>query len=175
MRRSRLVLFVFVLFLIGTVQLPDAIRGVLPVGATDSIPSAVVDTTHPGYGLDCNGLSPLYPNAPFATICVDPSSNANSWNGRFYDNGYYIGHDEPSVQFFSDVPGSGYNLEWAITLPPADPAPNQNGSVVATFELYRTIWFSLALCDPWSYPQNACTPESDSNIGGPWPASQSAA
>jgi hypothetical protein len=26
-------------------------------------------------------------------------------------------------------------------------------------------WFGLPICDPRSYPQNPCTPASDSNIG----------
>ena len=37
-------------------------------------------------------------------------SNNNTWNGRFYDNGHYIGHDEPDINFLSSQPGSGNNV-----------------------------------------------------------------
>jgi HYR domain-containing protein len=79
------------------------------------------------------------------------------------DYPYYVGHDEPEMEFFSTKPGSGNNLQWKIKLPAADPVPQQDGSVVANRELFSTIWFSLALCDPQSTPFGACTPNSDSN------------
>ena len=36
---------------------------------------------------------------------------------RFFDNGTYIGHDEPSIRFLSDVPGSANDVTWTETLP----------------------------------------------------------
>ena len=30
--------------------------------------------------------------------------NANTWGGKFYDNGHYIGHDEPDTTFLSTPP-----------------------------------------------------------------------
>ena len=42
-------------------------------------------------------------------------------NERFYDNGHYIGHDEPSIRFLSNRPGSGNNVTFTETLP-RDPA-----------------------------------------------------
>jgi hypothetical protein len=56
-------------------------------------------------GLDCNGLSPIQ-RAVKHLQCADPRG---SDEGRFEDNGHYIGHDEPSVRFLSDRPGSGSN------------------------------------------------------------------
>jgi hypothetical protein len=95
-------------------------------------------------------------------ICADPAG----YNGeRFYDNGWYIGHDEPAINFFSNAPGSANNVQWRVTLPPKGPAPTQNGKSVSNFELYPAFWFSMALCDPRSYPQNPCTPNSDTNTG----------
>jgi hypothetical protein len=114
-----------------------------------------------GGGLDCNGWSPVSHNLK-ALPCTD-LRGANG--GRFYDNGWYIGHDEPSVQFFSRRPHSGNNMVYRITLPKRDPVPTQSGSSVATFELTPAIWFSLAMCDSNSYPQNPCIPDSDSNTG----------
>jgi hypothetical protein len=115
-----------------------------------------------GGGLDCNGFSPISKNVKPYMACTD----LHGANGRrFYDNGWYIGHDEPSIQFFSNTPKSGYDLAWVITLPKQDPTPTQSGSSIATFELTPAFWLSLDLCDPNSYPQNACTPDSDSNTG----------
>ena len=76
---------------------------------------------------------------------------------------YYVGHDEPLLEFFSNTPGTGNNVQWKIRLPNTDPTPTQNGSAVANRELYPTFWFSMALCDPASTPFGACTPNSDAN------------
>ncbi len=133
-----------------------------------SSPSGDSLVPHFGYGMDCNGYSPVYPNAPYHTICSDPSASpGSSWDGRYYDNGHYIGHDEPDAQFYSNATGSGDNLEWALTLP-KDPSlpPTQNGSVIDQFELEPAFWLGWSLCDPWSDPFNPCTPDSDSNVGG---------
>ena len=120
------------------------------------------ETPAVGGGLDCNGWSPISTNVKHLP-CTD-LHGANG--GRFYDNGWYIGHDEPSVEFFSSEPNSGNNMVWSVTLPERDPIPTQNGQSVATWELTPAIWFSLAMCDPKSYPQNPCIPDSDSNTGG---------
>ena len=37
--------------------------------------------------------------------------------GRFYDNGHYIGHDEPSLRYLSSRPGASNNVTWVETLP----------------------------------------------------------
>src|SRR5690242_12105645 len=57
-------------------------------------------------GLDCNGLSPVQKPVKRVLQCADPRG---SDEGRFEDNGHYIGHDEPSVRFLSNQPGSGSN------------------------------------------------------------------
>src|SRR5690349_877572 len=64
--------------------------------------------------LDCNGLSPIQRPAKPAVMCQDPRG---SWGGRFYENGHYIGHDEPSVRYLSSRPGSGNNFSITETLP----------------------------------------------------------
>ena len=100
-------------------------------------------------------------------IAGGKKANANTWGGRFYDNGHYIGHDEPDTDFTSSAPGSGNNVTWTITLgrdPKAAPRPSHPGHDVSDwFELTPAPWFSMALCDPNSYPLTPCTPESDSN------------
>jgi hypothetical protein len=122
--------------------------------------AAAAQTATGGGGLDCNGWSPVSSNVKRTLVCADPHSMKTT---RFLDNGWYIGHDEPSVQFFSTRPGSGNNMVWRITLPKRDPVPTQSGSAVATFELTPAFWFGLALCDPRSNPFNSCTPDSDAN------------
>jgi hypothetical protein len=123
-------------------------------------------------GLDCNGFSTVQQSIKSTGACTDirgfPGvSNANNDDGRFFDNGHYIGHDEPDLTFLSNRPGSGNDVTWTETLPndpTADPTVNTPGSdVTHWFELSVAPWFSMALCNPDSYPLNPCTPNSDSN------------
>lgn len=121
--------------------------------------------------LDCNGQSPAQHSVKMTLACTDirgfQKSNANTWDGRFYDNGQYIGHDEPDMTFLSHRPGSGNNVTWNETLPrdpAAAPTVSRPGSDVAHwFELSIAPWYSMAMCDPKSYPQTPCQPQSDSN------------
>jgi len=116
-----------------------------------------------GGGLDCNGWLGTPSDKPVTTnrICADP---IDPTTGRHLtDNGWYLGHDEPSLQFFSFAPGSANNIQYTLSLPAPDPTPKQDGSQTANFENYPAFWFSLSLCDPNSYPYGACTPNSDSN------------
>jgi hypothetical protein len=76
---------------------------------------------------------------------------------------YYIGHAEPTTEFFSRAGASGSNMQWKFQLPNTDPTPAQDGSSVANFELYSAMWLGLALCDPNSNPYGNCTAASDSN------------
>jgi hypothetical protein len=122
--------------------------------------------------LDCNGDSPAQQSLRISMNCTDIRgftgvNNSNTWDGRFYDNGAYIGHDEPDMTFLSERAGSGNSVTWSETLPKdpaAAPTVSQPGSDVSHwFELSVAPWFSMAMCDPNSYPQTACTPKSDSN------------
>jgi hypothetical protein len=121
--------------------------------------------------LDCNGHSPV--QTPLRDFnCTDirgfaGPGNANMWGGRFYDNGIYIGHDEPDTTFLSPKPGSGGNVSWNLTLgtdPAAAPTGTSPGNDVSHwFELTPAPWLSMALCDGNSYPLTPCNPNSDSN------------
>ena len=86
---------------------------------------------------------------------------------RFEESGRYVGHDEPSVRFVSNRPGSGNDITWVERLPrdpSALPGNRHPGSdVTHMFELTAAPWFSMQLCDPRSYPLSACTPRSDAN------------
>ena len=137
-------------------------------GAT-SVPTAAAIPARGEF--DCNGDSPVE-TATRPMLCTDIRGflgvdNANTWGGRFYDNGHYIGHDEPDMTFLSSRPGSGSNVTWTETLP-VDPStaptvgtPGQD--VADWFELSPAPWFSMAMCDPYSYPQLPCVPRSDAN------------
>jgi hypothetical protein len=122
--------------------------------------------------LDCNGQSPLQHSVRMTSACTDirgsnKVNNANTWDGRFYDNGEYIGHDEPDMTFLSGKTGSGNDVTWNETLPTdpsAAPTVSHPGSDVSHwFELSIAPWFSMAMCDSNSYPQHPCTPNSDAN------------
>jgi len=118
--------------------------------------------------LDCNGFSPKYGTVrKMAANCTDPIKIVKNGKAyRFEDNGRYIGHDEPSVKFISATPGSGNTMTYLTKLP-VDPAkaPTANGSVTNYAQLSVAPWFGLPMCDPKSYPQNPCTPDSDTNSG----------
>jgi hypothetical protein len=95
---------------------------------------------------------------------------ANSQNG-YLDNGYYVGHDEPSMEFVSNTPGSGNSAQYSVTLP-TEPSFPPNGSAagpVWDFQLTPTFWFGMVMCDNQSWPEgnSNCTPDSDSNIQVP--------
>jgi hypothetical protein len=72
--------------------------------------------------LDCNGYSTKYKalNPGGKEHCTDPMTPRGKkingkWVGtRFEDNGHYIGHDEPSVKFISNAPGSGNTMTYLM-------------------------------------------------------------
>src|SRR6266576_2614074 len=112
--------------------------------------------------LDCNATLMI-------RLCTDPHGKAYGGHlGRFRDpiTGVYVGHDEPSVKFISSQPGSGNTFSYGMRLS-RDPArtPTASGSVTKYAELSIAPWFGDPICDPNSYPQNPCTPLSDSNTG----------
>jgi hypothetical protein len=107
--------------------------------------------------LDCNGFSKIQQPLKAYLPCTDFFSAA--WGGRRgYDNGHYIGHDEPSMGFYSTAHHSGNTFQWDVTLPVERPLP-----AIQSFETFITFWFSLALCDDNSFPNGTCIPDSDEN------------
>lgn len=92
------------------------------------------------------------------TICTDPNEYSE----------YTVGHDEPSLLFYSNSPGSGNSYVSRLTLPKDPPKlPKQDGTGgTFNFQLHPTFWFGMAMCDTQSAPEftNQCTPNSDANI-----------
>jgi len=99
----------------------------------------------------------------YSTLCPDISDSA-----KIFDR--YVGHDEPSLVFYSNKPGAGNRARYDITLPrdPSASHPTQAGKAY-NFELNGALWFGMALCDTQSYPEqvSTCAPDSDSNIVDP--------
>src|SRR5436305_12740217 len=71
--------------------------------------------------LDCNGFSPVQQSIKPTGVCTDirgfPGDSANNEDGRFFDNGHYIGHDEPDLTFLSKKAGSRNDVTCTETLP----------------------------------------------------------
>src|SRR5579859_190425 len=93
---------------------------------------------NPASEVDCNGWSPKYQTIRkmAGATCVDPIKVASGQGKRFYDNGHYVGHDEPSVKFISGAAGSGNTMSYLARIP-VDPraTPTPNGSVTSYGEL----------------------------------------
>jgi hypothetical protein len=83
--------------------------------------------------------------------------------------GHYVGHDEPSVLFYSNKAGSGNEMEYSGILPTEPPHTNVPGKNVYSFEYTPAFWFGMAMCDTQSYPElvNSCVPDSNVNIVNP--------
>ena len=88
----------------------------------------------------------------------------------------YVGHDEPSLLFYSNRPGSGSNNVYRLRLPKDPPTlPISDGSGGTwNFQLHPAFWFGMAMCDSQSWPEytHQCKGASDNNIfDNPNPAS----
>jgi hypothetical protein len=110
------------------------------------------------------------PQAPTHINCADSTrflcTEVNQSDEVF---GHYVGHDEPSVLFYSNKAGSGNEMEYSGILP-TEPSPtNVPGKHVYTFEYTPAFWFGMAMCDTQSYPElvNSCVPDSNVNIVNP--------
>ncbi|HEX6537927.1 MAG TPA: hypothetical protein VF155_01945 [Candidatus Dormibacteraeota bacterium] len=99
----------------------------------------------------------------FSRLCTEVDDYQNTF-------GYYVGHDEPSVLFYSNSPGSGNHMQYNVTLP-AEPteASNKTPTLAHSYQNSPAFWFGMAMCDTQSYPEQSdtCTPDSDSNIVNP--------
>ena len=102
----------------------------------------------PAHGADCADASSIYPPVGYG--------------------GKYVGHDEPSMLFYSNKAGSGNNDTYLLRLPKDPPVPpNQNGTGgTDNFMLHPAFWFGMAMCDTQSFPNATtnCPADSDANI-----------
>jgi hypothetical protein len=149
--------------ILGTIALIAGIAGLVPAHAA---PRHTWTPAAKG-GLDCNGYSPV--QKPIAHLqCVEIGGRDQH---GFEDNGHYVGHDEPSLQFISNTPGSGNSAKYTMTLP-VDPAHQPDGRTsgpVWTFQQRIADWFGMVMCDTQSYPEGNphCPKDSNGNIQVP--------
>jgi hypothetical protein len=116
-------------------------------------------------------LSAMFAGSAHAVIpqCSEPYALCAESNDSIGYGGEYTGHDEPSLLWYSNTPGSGNSNLYHVRLP-TDPKvlPNQAGTAGTwNFQLRPTYWFGMALCDNESAPEfthDPCVPDSDTNI-----------
>jgi hypothetical protein len=153
---------------VSQLALAGSVPGAAATTAAQTAAAAGTVAPNPVNELDCNGWSAKYKTVRklAGDLCTDPVSRAGGKAAPFVDNGWYVGHDEPSVKFISNAPGSGNTMSYLARVP-VDPrrAPTPSGSVTNYGQLSIAPWFGLPICDPQSYPQNPCTPDSDTNVG----------
>jgi hypothetical protein len=122
----------------------------IPLGAGSNAVSATAAASH----IDCSKAS---------FLCAEVH------DPELFGDEYYVGHDEPSLLFYSNRPGSGNQMRYTMTLPKDPPtvAPTTPGKAF-NFQLHPAFWFGMAMCDTQSYPVqvSTCTPDSDKNITG---------
>src|SRR5438445_10550985 len=104
----------------------------------------------------------IHIDCEYSRVCPDLANPEDVYGAE------YVGHDEPSLLFYSNVPGSGNQMRYGVTVPSDPPATNPL-SRSYHFELNGAMWFGMALCDTQSFPEqvSTCTPDSDSNIVDP--------
>src|SRR5216683_2835403 len=100
----------------------------------------------------------------YSSVCAEVANPESVFGSK------YVGHDEPSAVFYSNVPGAGNHMAYSLRLPhdPSPPNPNTPGKSYQ-FQLNGALWFGMALCATQSYPEqvSTCTPNSDANIVDP--------
>ncbi len=130
---------------------------VLLLGLT--VPAMTATATGNGWGqphphLDCSDNT--------RGVCAEVAAPLQRW-------GHYVGHDEPSVLFYSNQAGSGNQMVYQGVLPKEPPATAIPGKRSFDFMLYPAIWYGMAMCATQSYPEtvNTCVPDSDVNVTAP--------
>jgi len=108
--------------------------------------------------------SHFFLNCVTTRLCTDVAESDEAF-------GTYVGHDEPSNLFYSNIPGSGNRMSWLLKLP-TDPRTEPGGVPKSSkqsfnFQLHPAFWFGMAMCDTQSDPNPGrvgCPPDSNSNI-----------
>lgn len=125
------------------------------------------------------GMASAQNTSPFLKNALDCNDRSGSLCTEVYNSigygGGYTGHDEPSLLFYSDVPGSGNTSTYFLKVPkdpPTFPAQDGTGGTF-NFQLHPAFWVGMALCDDQSSPNPGgstispnipCTPDSDRNV-----------
>jgi hypothetical protein len=109
------------------------------------------------------------PEESYSNLCSNGSLLCPEVNDPQDAFGRYVGHDEPSLLFYSNVPGSGNNYRSQLRIPEEPPTrPNDAGTGgTYNFQLHPAFWFGMALCDSESSPNpglKPCPADTDANI-----------
>ncbi|HEV8049995.1 MAG TPA: hypothetical protein VGP88_05330, partial [Thermoplasmata archaeon] len=123
---------------------PTVIAPPLPRGL---VPPIVYSGPPPAHIPSAWGPSARPPGAPVPSSASVPPACVGKWpfGGQSVYANSCLGHDEPAINPYSDLPGSGGNVSWNVDLPvDAGPALNQS-------DLYIAIWFGMNLLDPYGY------------------------
>jgi hypothetical protein len=109
-----------------------------------------------------------YANKPSCAYSRVMCAEVHDPSAAFHTGGEYVGHDEPSLLFYSNTPGSGNRMQYSLTIP-QQPTGAYSNSKGYDFELHPAFWFGMTMCDNQSYPETnkSCTPDSDQNIVNP--------
>jgi hypothetical protein len=96
-----------------------------------------------------------------SSLCTEIANPQQFWGS------WYVGHDEPSLLFYSSHPGAGNRMQYQLTIP-TEPAGPYSTDKTYNFELQPAFWFGVAVCDTQSFPEtvSTCTPDSDANAVG---------
>ena len=88
---------------------------------------------------------------------------------QVFGENHYVGHDEPSLLFYSNQAGSGNRVQYSGVIPKDPPPTPLPGKRSYNFMLGIAFWYGMAMCDTQSFPLqvSTCTPDSDTNIVPP--------
>jgi hypothetical protein len=139
-----------------------AALAITPIALSSGTTQAAVHPSAPGHQV-------TYPRGPHHAInCALASGMCLEVANARKVFGHYVGHDEPSILFDSNTPGSGNHMRYNITLP-KDPSASNPNTKAYEFELSGADWLGMAMCDTQSYPElvKTCPPDSDKNILDP--------
>ncbi len=115
-------------------------------------------------GISAGAANPQYHSATWKG-CASSIQLCTEVDDPLSAFGHYVGHDEPSVLFYSNEPGSGNHMTYNVTLP-TEPSGAFDNTKGYSLETSPALWFGMAMCDTQSYPEQSqqCTPDTDSNI-----------
>lgn len=133
-----------------------AVTMALSMGATGAMPVHAAPVAQSHAHIDCSGATSF--------MCTDLAKPLSE--SVF---GKYVGHDEPSNLFYSNIPGSGNHMVYTLQLPKDPQGTNAGPDRAFNWQLHPAFWFGMAMCDTQSYPEqvSTCTPDSDGNILDP--------
>jgi hypothetical protein len=139
---------------------------VLAVGAALPAAYSGAATAQPDARAVATNAAVKAANASHEPYCVQFSSQCTDAQPAIAQNGEYVGHDEPSVEFRSNKPGTGYDLTYQVQLPKNPPVKPQQSGKGGTwdFELRSTFWLGLTMCDTQSAPEYTSVCQADSDV-----------